>query len=137
MMDSGKYIWLLCVLTFFMSACNPYDVDEILMVRDDISLTWKGAEQMTYDPLTWQMGYNARKNEFRVHDDSMGNYFIVTCNAIPDTEGQELEADMQWTMKTSIKRLEGVELEVKKTSADGRIWLWGRAQGIGVVVRKL
>ena len=124
MMDSRKYIWLLCVLTFFMSACNPYDVDEILMVRDDIS-------------LTWQMGYNAQKNEFRVHDDSMGNYFILSCNARPDTEGQELEADIQWTMKTSIKRFEGVEFEVKKTSADGCVWLWNKTQGIGVVVRKL
>ena len=71
------------------------------------------------------------------HDDSMGNYFILSCNARPDTEGQELEADIQWTMKTSIKRFEGVEFEVKKTSADGCVWLWNKTQGIGVVVRKL
>lgn len=137
MMDSRNHIWLLCVLAFLLTACNPYDVNEILLVREDVSLTWKGTEQMSYDPLTWQMGCNAGKNEFRVHDDSMGNYFIVTCNARPDTEGQELEADVQWTMKTSIKRFEGVKFEVMKTSADGHVWLWSKTQGIGVVIRKL
>ena len=47
-----------------------YDIDEILLQREDISMTVKGAEQFVYDPVTCQLGYNEAENEFRVLDDN-------------------------------------------------------------------
>ena len=67
----------------------------------------------------------------------MANYFIVKCSARPTDEGQELTADVQWTMISSIKRFERIRFEVKKVSADGYVWMWSRTHNIGVVVKKL
>ena len=128
---------LLFCLALVVSGCTIYDIDEILLSQEDVSLTWKGEEVLVYDPDKWQMGYNQLRNEFRVHDDQMADYFVVRCDAVPTDEGQELKADVQWTEKSSIKKLEGIRLEVKKVSADGYVWLWGNAHGVGIVVRKL
>lgn len=131
-----KYI--LCgTLALMLAGCEPYDLDEVLLSRGDVSLTWKGMEQIVYQPETWQMGFNAARNEFRVHDDSMANYFTVVCSAMPTDEGQELTADIQWTMISSIKRFVGIRFEVEKVSADGYVWMWNRTNNIGVVVKKL
>lgn len=131
-----KYM-LLCALLLTAAGCEPYDIDLVLLSREDVSLTWKGADQIVYEPDTWQIGYNAERNEFRVHDDEMANYFTVKCSARPTDEGQELTADVQWTMISSIKRFDGIRFEVKRVSADGYIWMWSKTHNIGVVVKKL
>lgn len=128
---------LSCLMLVMLAGCNLYDVDEVLLSRDDVSLTWKGEAVLVYEPDKWQMGYNSAKNEFRVHDDQMADYFVVRCEASPTDEGQELKADVEWTEESSMKRLEGVRLEVKKVSADGYVWLWGKNHSVGIVVRKL
>ena len=131
-----KYM-LLCALLLTAAGCEPYDIDLVLLSREDVSLTWKGADQIVYEPDTWQIGCNTERNEFRVHDDEMANYFTVKCSARPTDEGQELTADVQWTMISSIKRFEGIRFEVKKVSADGYVWMWSRTHNIGVVLKKL
>ena len=131
-----KYM-LLCALLLTAAGCEPYDIDLVLLSREDVSLTWKGADQIVYESDTWQIGYNAERNEFRVHDDEMANYFTVKCSARPTDEGQELTADVQWTMISSIKRFDGIRFEVKRVSADGYIWMWSKTHNIGVVVKKL
>ena len=117
--------------------CVKYDVYEILLARDDLSLTWKGEEQLSYDPLTWQTGCNVGRGEYRVHDDNMANYYIVRCKDRPVYEGQDVYADVEWTVRSNIKRYEGVRLTVMKTDGEGKIWLWSRTQKIGVVVKEI
>lgn len=130
---------LLCMVLLMLAGCSRdlYNVQEILLSREDISLTFKGEEQLVYDPAGWQMGYNSARNEFRVSDDDMADYFIVRCDADPTDEGQELKADIIWTMQTTMKRYDGLKFEVRKVASGGKIWLWNRVHGIGVVVRKL
>lgn len=131
-----KYI-MLFVLLLVVAGCEPYDVDVVLLSRDNVSLTWKGMEQFVYEPDTWQKGYNFERNEFWVHDDNMANYFTVKCYESPTDEGQELKADVQWTMVSSIKKFVGIRFEVKRISADGYVWMWSKSNNIGLVVRKL
>lgn len=117
--------------------CVKYDVEEILMERQDLSLTWKGEVQVVSDPLTWQIGYNQQRNEYRVHDDSMGNYFVIRCSERPSYEGMDVTADVEWTQRADIKRYEGIRFTVRKMDSEGRIWLWCKSQKIGVVVQEL
>ena len=127
-------ILMLGILLTVMASCDRYNVQEVLLSREDISLTWKKEPQVVYEPLTWQLGYNAGRNEFRVNDDSMANYFIFRSNVRPDTEGQEVTAYVEWTVRTNIKRYQNLKFEVRKVSPDGRVWLWNKSQKVGVTV---
>ncbi len=135
----GRFGFLVCLLLVAVSSgsCVKYDIDEVLLERGDLSLTWKGEDQVDYDPLTWQAGCNVKKGEYRVYDDSMANYFAVKCSERPVMEGQDVTADVVWTMKTTIKRYEGIKMTVRKLAPDGRIWLWCRSQKIGVVIKEI
>ena len=119
------------------AGCNRYDVDEILLVRDDISLTWKGVEQFCYNPADCQMGYNASKNEFRAQADNLSSWFVITCSEMPASEDGEIEADISWTGVTYTRSMKGLEFKVKKMSGDGMIWLWCKSAKIGVTIKKL
>lgn len=133
-----KIIPYIVLLLMLMSAsCTRYDVDEILLTRDDISLTFRKDLQMSYDPQTWQLGYNAAHNEFRVNDDNMANYFVLRCDARPDTEGQGVNGYIEWTVRTNIKKYRNLKFEVMKISQDGKVWLWNKSQKIGVTVKYL
>jgi len=90
-----------------------------------------------YDPLTWQLGYNPSAREFRVFDDSMKNYYIVTCSAIPSSTGQKLEATVTWSSGSSTQSAKG-KFEVAKAQGD-TYWLWcgDKKNPVGVTVRIL
>lgn len=132
-----KRTFILVILTMVMAGCRGYDIEEILLSREDISLTQKGKLLFSHDAATCQLGYSSDRNEFRVYDDELGNFFIVRCNARPDTEGQTLKADLTWTTETNTKTSKGLEFKVQKTGADGRIWMWCESESIGVVVKEL
>ena len=129
---------LLCVfMQLLVSSCMTYDIEQILLERDDISMTIKGDLCFAFEPLTCQMGYNADKNEFRVYDDALGNLFVITCDRTPDTEGMKLIATMTYTTSSSTNSLSGLEFSVEKLAADGTVWMWNASKKIGVVVSKL
>ena len=55
---------LALTLTLCLAGCNRYSPEEYLLPREDISLTVKGELILTYDPLTFQLGYNDGIGEF-------------------------------------------------------------------------
>lgn len=120
-----------------LSACQFYDVDEVLLSRSDISLTLKGALQISFDENTYQLGYNTERNEYRVYDEKLENWFILRCSAQPTSAGQELKATLEYTVKGDTKTLNNLELTVERTSSEGLIWLWCKDRKIGVVVKAL
>ena len=129
---------ILIILTFILCfcGCRRYDIEEILLKREDISLTIKGKEILSYKPETFQIGYNSSKNEFRVSDDNIGNWFVLTCRERPSTEGQIVKANLRWTGTSSIKSQKGLSFIVEKTDSEGHIWLWCNDEAIGIVVRE-
>ena len=74
------------------------DVNEILLQKDDISLTWKGDVQISYSPSTCQLGYNESRNEYRVYDDKLANWFVLKCSEAPSEPGQIISSDVSWTL---------------------------------------
>ena len=125
-------ITLVCCL----AGCRRYDIEEILLQREDISLTLKGEDVIVYEPATFQLGYNAGANEFRVFDDNLGNWFTLRCKSRP-LEGQYVKADLKWTSSTTTRTRNALTFSVEKTDAKGHIWLWCDEEAIGVVVREL
>ena len=102
---------------------------------DTISLTWKGSVQVEYDPATYQLGYNSSRNEFRVYDDRLAYWFVVTCSEKPVSEGQTLTADVSWTGKNKTKSMNALKFNVTKADDTGMVWLWNQANRISIVLK--
>ncbi len=129
----------LVLMLIMLSAvsCIKFDVDEILLVRDDISLTVKGVEQFKYNPVTCQMSHNTSKNEYRIFDDKLSEWVILTCDEMPASEGQKLTADLSWTGSKRQESMKGLSFKVEKTDGSGKIWMWCKDKSIGIVIKNL
>jgi len=127
----------LIALIIMATGCDRFDVDEILLHREDVSLTIRGEVIFSYDPGTCQMGYNSENNTFRAYDDDLGHWFILSGKVSPDTEGQSLMADLEYTTQNDTKKIRNLEFILKKNDRDGNLWLWNDVRKIGVVVKRL
>lgn len=122
---------LLCV------GCGPETEDITILESSEISLTWKGAVQMRFSEETCQLAHNDQRNEYRVYDDKLANWFTVRCSEEPTEEGQELSADVSWTGDRSPKTYEGLHMRVEKVSEEGLIWLWNKDNRIGIIIKNI
>lgn len=132
-----KRIFVIFTILFTAAGCCRYDVDEVLLMREDISITQKGEVMMSYDPLKCQMSHDKAKNIYRVYNDMIADWFIVKCSERPDNEGQELTADVTWTTSKDTKKEKGLKFVVEKTDAQGHIWMWNKSKKIGIVIKNL
>ncbi len=128
---------LILMILLSAASCIRYDVDEILLVRDDISLTVKGVDQYVYNPLTCQISHNKTKNEYRVYDDKLSGWFLLKCSDMPTDEGQNITADLSWTGDKRQEIMKGLSFKVEKTDGSGKIWLWCKDKSIGIVIKNL
>lgn len=126
---------ILCAMA--SAGCERFPVEEVLLQREDISLSLKGEVLMQYTPDTWQLSYNAVKNEFRIHDDRMANFFSLKCDSKPSHEGQELKATLQYTTASSTRTENNLSLTVERIDGQGQIWMWNRSKKFGIIVREL
>lgn len=131
-----RKILLFIVIMLCLTGCRLYDVDEILLKRQDIFLTIKGEDILVYKPDTFQISYNDRKNEFRVFDDDLGHWFILTCRERPSTEGQTLRADLKWTGSNTTRSRTNLTFRVERTDAEGYVWMWCDDEATGIIVRE-
>lgn len=130
---------LVCIFLLLMisAGCNPYEVDELLLQKEDVSLVVRGEVVFDYDGNTCQMSYNAKRCEYRVMDDDMAHYFLLRCNADLSDVGQEVTADLKFTTSTDVKEEKGLTFKVERVDQSEKFWLWCNSRKIGVVVRKL
>ncbi len=131
-----RKLMILTIITSIATGC-VWDIDEILLERDDISMTMKGEDLFVYDPTTCQISFSSPDNIYRMYDDRLADWVIIRCSERPDTEGQILTADITWTASSSTKTERGLKFTVQKTSSDGKVWLWNKSQKIGIVIKNL
>ena len=124
------------IMALALSSCQ-HNIEEILLSRSDISLTVKGELQMSYNENSCQLGYNTTKNQFRVYNEDLENWFILSCSAKPTSEGQQLKADLEYKTGGSTKSLKELDFSVERVSSEGLIWLWNKDKQIGIVVKSL
>lgn len=131
-------IFLIITSLLSLASCNrDLEPDSSFIAGSQVQLKVAGSVIHTYNPLTWQLGYNPTTREFRVCDDAMRNYYYVTCSAVPSSKGQKLEATITWSSGSSTQSMKG-KFEVSKVEGD-TYWLWcgDKKSPIGVTVRIL
>ena len=125
------------VLAAAATGCDRYQPEEILLPRNEISLTLKGVDQLRYEENTWQLGFNDERKEFRAMDDQVSEWFIFKFSTMPDSEGQKVKGDLEYTTDNDVKTQEGLTYSVEKISQDGLVWLWNEDKDIGAVIKIL
>ena len=116
--------------------CRQYNMEEILMTRDDVSLTIKGEPVFVYDADNCQTAYNLGKNEYRAMTDDMTQYFVLKANQGLSHIGQKFSADLTYNTGQKEKTEKGLTFEIEKISnAEGLVWLWCSSRSIGLVIR--
>lgn len=129
---------ILLVSLAVLAACSPKEtVDEVFVQSTDIQLRIDGVTLHTYQPLTWQLGSNRSRRQFRVMKDDGTASYTLTCSEWPAQLDQTLQADLEWTSGSSVKNESGLSMKVVKTNADGTVWLWCNDKKIGVSIRTL
>lgn len=129
---------LLALLALLTGCHHSVEMDPAFLEKDGLSLKVGKKTVITYDPLTWQLGYTASLHEFSVFTDDMSSYYIVTCKTdLPARVGDAVDADLEWTEGGSIKKESNLRFVVKQFGEDGRVWLWNGKEGIGVVIQTL
>ena len=118
-------------------SCAGLQPEEILLPRTEISLTMKEEVLLEFDPATCQIGYNSERNEFRMLEDRLGNWFIFRSDATPTDVGQNVRASLEYTSQSSTKTLTDLTFSVEKTSPDGTTLLWNKEKKIGIIIKVL
>lgn len=131
-----RYHIIIFAFIFLLGGCTSKDeLAEALLESNDISITWKGATQVSYDPETFQLGYNSASHEYRVYDDRLAYWFIVRCSEKPVNEGQIIKAYISWTGVNKTYECKDIQMTVKKADRSGLIWLWNQAESLGVIIK--
>lgn len=119
-----------------LSGCNPYDVEEILISREDVSLTIKGEPIFVYNDGTCQVAYNADRYECRAMTDDVTQYFIVKAHERMTHAFQEFTADLTYTYAGNVVSEKDLLFRIEKiNNSTGLVWLWCKDSAIGVVVK--
>ena len=134
-----KYIYLiaLAALTITVTECSCNKLDEDFINSSTLNLRVKGNIIHKYSPEHYQIGYNEQKRQFRVHNDTMSEYYILTCKTLPTYKGQKIYGSIKWSTHSSISSKNNIEFKVEKIDDKGNIWLWSKSTGIAVSVRRL
>ena len=133
-----KRILLAFALMSAVSGCvRKYEPDAAFLERDVLSLEMDGSSVVEYEPETWQVGFSRENRQFRVHNDTMSEYYVLTCSALPDHVGQKLTCSLKYASYKVAVYKSGMEFEVKKMDDNGVIWLWNSRKRVGVTVKEL
>lgn len=126
-------IFALAALT--LTACAEYDINEVLLVRDDVSLTLRGKPHYVFAADYGQMATNADRTTYRYMTDDLMNWLEVKCQSKPGGVAEKIIADIKWKSTISSGEENNLEFEIKQTDGNGMIWLWNKSNNIGLVIR--
>lgn len=134
-------VLLLLMILLVTAGCNGYnlqEVEEILISKDDVSLTVKGKTVFVYDSDDCQLAYNDGRNQFRAMRDDMSDYFSLTSHQQLVHLGQEFTADLDYTVSGRVRTEKNLKFTVEKIDNSANLlWLWSSSKKIGVVVKML
>jgi hypothetical protein len=132
-----KHLTFILLGLLTLTGCTFHSMEDILLRESEISLSWRGEQQVVYVPSEFQLAFNDRDNEFRVYSDRLGEWFTVKCSEKPSAEGQLLKADVSWTASKSTKQLKSLDMKVEKTDEEGLIWLWNSSHRVGIIIKDI
>lgn len=137
-MKGAKYIFLSMLVCFILSGCcRKHEPDPEFVTGDEIVLKMDGAVKVKYVPETFQLGFSPERKQFRVHDDNMTRFYILTCSELPDHVGQQIRCSLKYGINGKMSYKSGMSFEVEKMDDAGTVWLWCKIKNTGVSVRVL
>lgn len=126
----------LVILSAILLASCSGRLDHSFLEDPAIRLTVNGDICLSYEETDCQLGFNAQNCSFCVMTDNASDYYILTMDRIPHSEGERINADITWTTVSSIENRKGIAFKVMKLEGD-TIWLWNSDERIAVCVRTL
>lgn len=129
-------IILLTVLSM-MSCVRGHGPDKQFLENENITLTVGGREKIRFCPDTWQLSYNEDNKQFRANNDTMSEFFILTCSDIPARPGQSIKCSLKYTDGGTAVYKTGMQFEVQKIDDEGRVWLWCKKRSTGITAKIL
>ena len=126
------------IVLLSLCSCNKNGgtVPEEFLSETMPCLMVKGKIVLQSNPDNWQFGYNESKKQFRVHNDTMSEYYVLDCKSAPQSLGQEIQANIKWS-GSYIYNISNLTFRVEKINADGLICLWCKSEKIAVGVKIL
>lgn len=132
-----RVIFVAAVALLSVVSCQEKALlEEFTDERSEIGLTVKGQDVFTFEENLCQIGYDDALRQFRVSDDMMTDYFILTVNDLPEI-GYETTASLVYTTDDDLISMKGLTFKLVKMGHDGTMWFWNKKNSIGAVVRKL
>ena len=137
-MKAIRTLFAAIAAAMMLNACQPQGVTELSsFVRDDtVRLEIDGVRVFSYDESLCQMALNAARGEFRVHDDTMSEFFIITMDKLPQAAGDRVNASILWTESGYERDKQNVTLVARSIRGDV-IWLCDDSQRNAAVIRML
>lgn len=132
------YIFLGAALALILSGCSNksrMNEAEFVTTVSDISLTINGERIFTYYEKNHQLAYDDGKSQFRVMDDDLNNFMVVTLGKMPSNVGDIVDASITYTTDDDILE-RAASFTVSRMDND-KCWLWNEEGKIGVVVTVL
>lgn len=123
---------------FLSSGCEKgLEPDPGFTAGGALALTVRNSVKVEYVPETYQIGFNADRHQFRIHNDTMSEYYILRCQDLPDHQGQKIRCSLKYASEGKAFYKGVLTYEVLKTDNDGKFWLWNTEKGIGAAVREI
>lgn len=135
-MKSLVHTTILVITAILAISCVHDSFDTAMLDDTTPRLVVSGKTVQQYSNADGQLGYNASKSEFRVSNDTMSEYFVLTCSDAPASEGRKTKCDVCWTAPGGKQKRTGVNFRVEHIEGD-TIWLWSSSESIGAVVKVL
>lgn len=136
-MKARKLAGITAAAAILLTGCVRSNFTEAdLLGQEGISLYVNGEQILLYSPEKYQIGFNPDSREIRVSDDDMADYFILKFSGrLPENEGEQIEADLEYTTTDNLKQKKGIRFCVTRTDeAAGLIWLWDQSGKTGIVL---
>lgn len=131
-----KRLSFILILLALLTACNKNKMEEAVLESEDLCLIIKDKTIFTYDENDCQISFKPSTREFRIGDDTMDDYFILTTSVIPSYKGEKVKGDLLWTSSSSVQSRKYIQFEVQKIE-NGTVWLWSKTDRIAAVVKIL
>ena len=132
------YILSIAVMAASLTGClseSTMGEEDFVSKVSDISLIVNWRTQMKFDEDRHQIAYNEISGQFRVMDDDLNNYFVITLGSMPGKVGDVVPATIVYTTQDDIPQVTA-DFTVSKYEND-MFWLWNDGKKIGTVIRIL
>jgi hypothetical protein len=97
-----RIIYLLAIM-LAATACIDNTLDQVLLVREDISLSIREQVLMSFDENTCQLGYNSARNEYRVYQDFSFRVLVIRLKLLLSFQRNKLTATPNFYTHANLK----------------------------------